>query len=124
MKNSHFVLKNVGFRPFCAPWWRSLVGSALWAGACSWRLRPSRRSFSGAVVVVGFQSEAVAREFAQAWSEWCGVPLALRAGQRVAWAVSVPVAPPSVASASLSRPAPVLGGFGNRAWVGNQQGVL
>lgn len=119
-----FILKNIGFRPFVAPWWRSLVGSALASGARAWRLRTSRRSFSGAVVVVGFDSEAAAREFAAGWSEWCGVPLALRAGQRVPWAVSVPVAPPSVASASLSRPAPVLGGFGARAWVGSPSGVL
>ena len=43
-------------QPLAAPWWRSLVGSALAAGACRWRVRRSARSFTGAVVVVGFSN--------------------------------------------------------------------
>jgi len=94
--------------PLAAPWWRSLVGFALVAGACRWRLRASSRAFSGAVVVVGFGSSAAASAFALAWSSWVGFPLAVRRFAGAAgpvFGVSVPVAvPPSlrlVASAAL-----------------------
>ena len=83
--------------PLSAPWWRRLVGSALSAGACRWRVRASVRSFSGAVVVVGFGSAASAAAFASAWSGWVGFPLAVRrfAGRcGPVWGVSVPVAVP------------------------------
>ena len=83
--------------PLSAPWWRSLVGSALAAGACRWRVRSSRRSFSSAVVVVGFASSARASAFAAAWSGWVGFPLAVRrfAGRYgTVFGVSVPVAVP------------------------------
>jgi hypothetical protein len=84
-------------RPWSATWWRSVVGSALAAGACRWRVRPSQRSFSGAVVVAGFRAEATALRFAAAWAGWCGLAMAVRVrasqGARV-WAVSVPVAWP------------------------------
>jgi hypothetical protein len=80
-----------------APWWRRLVGSALAAGACRWRLRASARSFSGAVVVVGFRSASAASAFAAAWSGWVGFPLAVRRFAGPVWGVSVPVAvPPSL----------------------------
>jgi hypothetical protein len=80
-----------------APWWRRLVGSALAAGACRWRLRASVRSFTAAVVVVGFSSPAAAAAFAAAWSGWVGFPLAVRRFAGGVWGVSVPVAvPPSL----------------------------
>jgi len=81
--------------PLAAPWWRRLVGFALAAGACRWRLRWSVRSFSGAVVVVGFASPVAASSFASAWSGWVGLPCAVRRFRGVAgpvWGVSVPVA--------------------------------
>ena len=81
--------------PLSAPWWRRLVGSALGAGACRWRVRASRRSFSGAVVVAGFGSAASASAFAAAWSSWVGFPLAVRRFRGAAgpvFGVSVPVA--------------------------------
>ncbi|MEI2774326.1 MAG: hypothetical protein V9G98_27740 [Candidatus Competibacter sp.] len=83
--------------PLSAPWWRSLVGSALAAGACRWRVRSSRRSFSSAVVVVGFALSSAALAFASAWSGWVGFPLAVRrfAGRcGTVFGVSVPVAVP------------------------------
>lgn len=97
--------------PLSAPWWRRLVGSALASGACRWRVRASRRSFSGAVVVVGFGCAAAAAGFAAAWSGWVGFPLAVRrfAGRGgPVFGVSVPVAVPPVlrlaAPAVLPRP--------------------
>ncbi len=86
--------------PLSAPWWRSLVGSALSSGACRWRVRRSVRSFSGAVVVVGFSSASAASVFAGAWSGWVGFPCAVRRFAGAAgpvFGVSVPVAvPPSL----------------------------
>ncbi|MEI2769688.1 MAG: hypothetical protein V9G98_02765 [Candidatus Competibacter sp.] len=103
--------------PLSAPWWRRLVGFALAAGACRWRLRASARSFSAAVVVVGFSSPAAASAFAGAWSGWVGFPLAVRRFAGAAgpvWGVSVPVAvPPSVRLSpppALPAPAWVSGG--------------
>ncbi len=81
-------------QPLAAPWWRSLVGSALAAGACRWRVRRSAHSFTGAVVVVGFSNCGTAVAFAAAWSWWVGASLALRrrsSAGGVIWAVSVPV---------------------------------
>lgn len=98
----------------CAPWWRVLVGSALASGAVRWRLRSSPRSFSGAVVVVGFSSRPAAVAFASAWSGVVGFPVAVRCFSGV-WGASVPVAaPPSSACAAVSPP-PVLP---PRSWVG------
>ena len=86
--------------PLSAPWWRRLVGSALAAGACRWRVRASGRAFSGAVVVVGFGSAVAASAFAAAWAGWVGFPLAVRRFAGAAgpvFGVSVPVAvPPSL----------------------------
>ena len=79
--------------PLSAPFWRSLVGSALSAGALRWRVRRSARSFSGFVVVAGFGSSAAAAAFASAWAGGCGLPLAVRAFAGGMWGVSVPVAP-------------------------------
>jgi len=81
-------------------WWRSVVGSGLAAGAVRWRVRSSLRSWSGAVVVVGFPSFAAASAFACSWAGRCGFSSCaiLRRssrGSRV-WAVSVPVAWPGV----------------------------
>ncbi len=95
-----------GARPLSAPWWRVLVGSALSAGAVRWRLRSSRRSFSGAVVVVGFASRPAAEVFAAAWSGWCGVACAVRVFAGGVWGVSVPVAAPL--SPAVTAPLPVL----------------
>ena len=86
--------RGLGGLPLTAPWWRQLVGSAVWAGACRWRVRRSRQSFSGAVVQVGFARRPAAVAFARAWGWWCGCRLALRrrrSGGRTVWAVSVPV---------------------------------
>lgn len=86
--------RGLGGMPLTAAWWRRVLGSALAAGARRWRVRPSERAFSGAVVVVGFASQAAARRFAGAWGWWCGCRLAMRrrvSGGRTLWAVSVPV---------------------------------
>ncbi|MDS4026122.1 MAG: hypothetical protein RKO25_03890 [Candidatus Contendobacter sp.] len=92
------VVVSRGALVLVAPWWRRLVGSALWFGAARWRVRASSRAFSGAVVVVGFSCFGRAAAFASAWSAWCGFPVVVApragAGGRL-WAVSVPVAPPA-----------------------------
>lgn len=110
--SSRAVVVPRGPLPLLAPWWRRLVGSALAAGACRWRLRASARSFSAAVVVVGFSSPARASAFAAAWSGWVGFPLAVRrfAGRAgPVWGVSVPVAvsPSLRLAAPGALPAPV-----------------
>lgn len=95
--------------PLSAPWWRSLVGSALVAGACRWRVRSSSRSFSGAVLVVGFACFGRALRFASAWSRWCGFPLVVRrfAGRcGPVWGVSVPVAVPPALRLSVAAGVP------------------
>ena len=88
--------RGLGGVPLSAPCWRVLVGSALSAGACRWRVRASGRSFSGAVLVAGFSSQVAADAFAAAWSGWCGLSLAVRRfsgrGGVPVWGVSVPVA--------------------------------
>ena len=95
---SFVVPRGSSVAPLAAPWWRSLVGSALGAGAVRWRVRASSRAFSGAVVVVGFASASAAAGFAGAWSGWVGFPVAVRrfAGRAGApvFGVSVPVAVP------------------------------
>lgn len=77
--------------------WRRVAGSALAAGCCRWRVRASSRSFSGAVLAVGFPCFGRAAAFASAWSGWVGFPVAVSprssGGVRV-WSVSVPVAAP------------------------------
>ena len=93
-----------------APWWRTLVGSALAAGACRWRVRTSARSFSGAVVQVGFRRRQAAIIFARAWGGWCGCKLALRrriSSGRVVWAVSVPVNWPGARAAATEPVHPI-----------------
>jgi len=105
-----FVAPRPGRPPLAAPWWRSLVGSALAAGALRWRLRASPRSFSGAVVVVGFGSPAAAASFASAWSGWVGFAVAVRRFAGAAgpvWGVSVPVSAPPVLP-SVAAPVPPL----------------
>lgn len=89
-----------GGRVLAALPWRRLVGSALSAGCSRWRLRASSRSFSGAVLVVGFACFGRAASFASAWSGWVGFPVAVspRAGAAGRlWCVSVPVAAPVAA---------------------------
>lgn len=93
--------------PLSAPWFRVVVGHALAFGASRWRLRRSARSFSGAVVVVGFTDQSAASTFAAAFSGWCGVSLAVRRFGAALWGVSVPVAAPPAAR-SLSLPVPAL----------------
>jgi hypothetical protein len=88
-----------------AAWWRVVVGSALAFGACRWRLRASARSFSGAVVVAGFASQASAVRFGAAWGWWCGLSLCVRGFAGGVWAVSVPVSAPPYRSLSLPVPA-------------------
>jgi hypothetical protein len=113
-----FVFSRSGRLPWCAAWWRSVVGASLAAGACRWRLRRSARAFSGAVVVVGFPCLGRARRFAAAWSGWCGVACSLsprvcpRAGR--VWVVSVPVCPPR----RVSAPAVAPDSGGRVFWVG------
>lgn len=103
------VSRGAAVSPLAAPWWRALVGSALSCGARRWRVRASVRSFSGAVVVVGFRSASAAARFASAWSGWCGFPLAVRRFAGPVFGVSVPVAvPPSLRLAPpAALPAPV-----------------
>lgn len=101
--------RGLGGLPLAAPWWRSLVGSALSAGACRWRLRASARAFSGAVLVAGFGCPAAAARFAASWGWWCGCSLAVRrfAGRGgPVWGVSVPVCVPPDAP-SLAAPLPL-----------------
>jgi hypothetical protein len=110
----HLVVAGAGFGgvPLAAPWWRHLVGAALASGACRWRVRGSGRSFSGAVVVVGFASSGAAVAFAAAWAGWCGCAVALRrrvSGGVPVWAVSVPVAWPGGQGSGR-------GGSGGRVW--------
>ena len=69
--------RGLGGLPLAAPWWRSLVGSALSSGACRWRLRASARAFSGAALVAGFGCPAAAARFVAAWASWCGCSLAV-----------------------------------------------
>jgi len=96
-------LCRTGSRPLCAPWYRILIGSALSSGACRWRVRLSSRSFSGAVVVVGFRSRPSALVFATAWSSWIRVPVAVRPFSGSVFGVSIPVAvPPSLALSPAS----------------------
>ncbi len=87
----------------CAPAWRVLVGSALSSGACRWRLRSSSRSFTNAVVVVGFKSHNAAIIFAAAWSAWVGVACAVRKFNNI-FGVSVPVAAPPASAAAHTPP--------------------
>ena len=99
-------------RPLAAPWWRRLVGSALASGARRWRIRSSSRSFSGAVLVVGFTNCGAAVAFASAWAWWVGCAVALRRRSSpigTLWAVSVPVAWPG---GKGSAP----GGSGGEVW--------
>lgn len=101
------VAPSAGLRgfPLAAPWFRVVVGHALRAGASRWRLRASSRSFSGAVVVVGFADQSTAAAFAAAFSGWCGLSLAVRRFGLALWGVSVPVAaPPSARSLRLPIP--------------------
>ena len=100
--------------PLSAPWWRAVAGHALAFGASRWRLRASARSFSGAVVVVGFADQSAAATFAAAFSGWCGLSLAVRRFGAALWGVSVPVAAPPSAR-SLCLPVPALPA--SAAWV-------
>lgn len=104
LSSRSLVVSRGSALPLSAPWWRRLVGSALAAGACRWRVRASARSFSGAVVVAGFASSAAASAFAAAWSSWVGFPVAVRRFRGAAgpvFGVSVPVAcPPSLVLAA------------------------
>lgn len=91
--------RGFGGVPLAAPWWRQVVGLALFAGACRWRVRASARSFSGAVLVAGFSSWASALAFAGAWAGWCGCAVAVRSrrsGGAPVFAVSVPVSWPGL----------------------------
>lgn len=103
------IAPHAGFSsvPLSAPWWRAVTGHALAFGASRWRLRASTRSFSGAVVVVGFANQSAALRFAAAFSGWCGLSLAVRRFGAALWGVSVPVAAPP-ATRSLLLPVPSL----------------
>ena len=99
VNNRALVVAGAGLhgQPLCAPWWRVLVGSALIRGASRWRVRHSTRSFSGAVVVVGFSNCGMAVAFAAAWAWYIGCSLQMRQRShkgRAIWAVSVPVSWP------------------------------
>lgn len=100
--------------PLAAPWWRQLTGSALSEGAVRWRVRSSRRSFTGAVVCAAFRTEAKAKAFAAAWAWWCGCAVAVRRRQSAGfpvWSASVPVQWPRCSEVAAT---PELG---NCAWV-------
>ena len=99
--------RGLGGVALCAPACRVLVGSALASGACRWRLRSSTRSFTSAVVVVGFKSQNAAVIFAAAWSAWCGVACAVRKFSGI-FGVSVPVAAPPASAAAHTPPPPQL----------------
>lgn len=72
---------------------RSVAGSALGCGCCSWLVRESVRSLSGWVLVAEFGSSAVAAAFARRWAGrlpvQCRGCVVRRSG--AFWAVSVPV---------------------------------
>lgn len=93
--------RGLGGVPLSAPWWRRVVGLGLASGALRWRVRSSARSFSGAVVVVGFACPSRAAAFAASLAGWCGCAVAVRRFAGAAgpvWGVSVPVAvPPGLA---------------------------
>lgn len=111
--NRSVCVMGAGFggRPASAVWWRSLVGSALSYGACRWRLRSSSRSFTGAVVVVGFRSRSAADIFSSAWAEWCGVSVAVRGFAGGVWGVSVPVSASGVSLSPVPAALPALGAW-------------
>lgn len=74
---------------------RVAAGSAAGSGASRWAVRPSARALSGAVLVAGFASAAVAGRFARVWS--VRLPRAcrgvvVRRRPSGLFAVSVPVA--------------------------------
>ena len=79
-----------GSQVLVAAEWKSVAGKALWFGCERWKLRKSRRSFSGVVLEAGFLSEAKAIEFGSAWAEWAGMSVAVRKYKGV-WAASIPV---------------------------------
>lgn len=95
---------------------RSVAGSAVGSGCCSWVFRSSVRSFSGSVVCASFLVRSFAVSFARRWAARLGVFCAVR---RVGafWAVSVPcvrsVVPAPVPSvpACVARVFSVVGGF-------------
>ena len=68
---------------------RSVSGSALGFGCCSWVFRSSSRSFSGSVVAASFLSASFASRFASAWASRLGFFVASRCLGSV-WVVSVP----------------------------------
>lgn len=71
---------------------RSAAFAAFRAGSLvSVCLRPSSRSFSGAVLVASFRSAPAAGVFARRCAARCGVACAVR-GSAGSWSVSVPVA--------------------------------
>ena len=74
---------------------RRVVGFALSRGCCSWLLRSSCRSFSGAVVWCGFASRSRAAAFAFFVSRLVGCVVWVRPGvcsvSGSVWFVSVPV---------------------------------
>jgi hypothetical protein len=107
--------RGLGGVALAAPWWRSLVGSALSSGAYRWRLQASARAFSGAALVAGFGCPAAAARFAAAWASWCDCSLAVRrfAGRAgPVWGVSVPVCVPPGARSLAAPPSSGRAGLG------------
>jgi hypothetical protein len=108
-------------RPWVALPWRRVAGFALAAGACRWRLRASRRSFSGAVLCAGFPSLAAASAFAAGFAGRCGLPVAVRRFRAGVFGVSVPVAvPPALRLSPVPAvlPRPVFVGPSGASWSG------
>lgn len=72
---------------------RSVSGSALGSGCCSWLVRRSERSLSGWVLVARFGSFAAASRFAVRWAG--RLPVECRGcvvrRSELGWSVSVPV---------------------------------
>jgi hypothetical protein len=100
--------RGLGGVALAAPWWRSLVGSALSSaravGGCGPRLgrSPARRSSPASV------APAAAARFAAAWASWCAARSPCGGSPAAAarcWGVSVPVCVPPGAR-SLAAPPP------------------
>lgn len=72
---------------------RSVSGSALGSGCCSWLVRRSERSLSGWVLVARFSSFAAASRFARRWAGRLPAECQFCVVRRsdLGWSVSVPV---------------------------------
>lgn len=79
-------------RPYIAPYWRRVAGVALQFKCARWRLRQSRRSFTGSVFCCAFRDEKTTDAFAARYAAITGVPIQVRKFAGGLYAASVPVA--------------------------------